>query len=298
MKSLLLAVCALPCLAATVGTASAPVQMVVTVEARRGGNVPTLNQEDFIVKQGSASLKVTDAVALRGSDAALELYILLDDASRWTLGSELANLRDFIEAQPATTAVGVGYMHNGTVETVAGPTTDHARAAKGLRIPTGMGSSPYLSLSELVKRWPASAARHEVIMATSGADPLGGPGPMNPYLESAIADAQRAGVIVYAIYTPGIGHSAHSYYRMNWGQNDLAELTDETGGESYFLGFGAPVSFAPYLKEIGDHLAHQYRVTFLANAAGRPGLKSIKLTTEVPNAEIVAASKVEVPAGP
>jgi len=133
-------------------------------------------------------------------------------------------------------------------------------------------------------------------MVTSGADSLGGDGPMNPYLDSAIADAQRAGMIVYAIYSPGMGHSGHSYWRTNWGQNYLAELADETGGEAYMLGFGTPVSIAPYLKDIGEHLAHQYGVTFLADATGKPGLKSVKLTTEVPNAEVVAASKVFVPA--
>ncbi len=306
MKKIVLIVFALSSMAATTGsTAFAPVQMVVTVEARhvdkQGGGVPgvpILGAHDFIVRQGKASLEVRDALPLQGSDADLELYVLLDDASTWTLGSELANLRTFIEAQPAGTAIGVGYMHNGTTDMVASLTKDHARAAKALRIPMGTGSSPYLSLSELVKRWRPGTARHEVIMVTSGVDPLGGPGPTNLYVDAAIADAQRAGVIVYAIYEPGIGHSGHSFYRMNWGQNDLAQLADETGGESYGLQFGAPVSTAPYLDDIAAHLTHQYRVSFLANAAGKPGLKSIKLTTEVPNAEIVAASKVPVPAIP
>lgn len=39
-------------------------------------------------------------------------------------------------------------------------------------------------------------------MVTSGIDPLGGFGPTNPYLETAIDDAQRHGVIVYTIYEP------------------------------------------------------------------------------------------------
>lgn len=299
MSKLLFAFLALPCFAADVApVASTPVEMVVTVEARRGSAVPALNREDFMVRQGKERLEVKDAVALVGNQADLELFILLDDASHWTLGSELANLRTFINAQPASTAIGIGYMHNGTMDTVENLTKDHARAAKTLRLPMGTGSSPYLSLSELVKRWPASTARREVVMVTSGADPLGGPGPMNPYLDTAIADAQRAGIIVYGIYTPGVGHSGHSFWRINWGQNDLAQLADETGGESYMLGFGTPVSIAPYLTDITEHLGHQYRVTFLADAAGKPGLKSVKLTTEVPNAEIVAASKVQVPAVP
>jgi hypothetical protein len=190
-------------------------------------------------------------------------------------------------------------MRNGTVETIANLTTDHSRAAKAIRLPAGLSSSPWLSLSELIKHWPEGSARREVLIVTSGADPLGDMGSMtNPYLDTAIADAQRAGVIVYGIYTPGEGHTGHSFWRMTWGQNHLAELTDETGGEAYMLGFGAPVSVAHYLADIAGHLTQQYRITLLAKASNedKPGLKPIRLTTEVPNAEIVAAAKVYVPA--
>jgi len=274
---------------------SAPVQMVVTVEARRSVNVPALNREDFLVYQGKERLQVVDAVPLQGNNADLELFVLLDDSSSWSLGSELADLRTFINTQTASTAIGIGYMSNGRVETVQNLTKDHGHAAKALRLPFGTSSSPYLSLSELIKRWPQSRARREVLMVTSGADPLGGTGVMNPYLDTAIEDAQRAGIIVYAIYTPSSGHSGHSYWRSNWGQNYLAELTDETGGEAYMLGFSNPVSIAPYLADITARFTHQYRISFLADAEGKPGVKSVKLTTEVPNAEIVAASKVYIP---
>jgi len=273
-----------------------PVQVTVTVEARHGSNVPALNPEDFVVYQGKERLGVVDAVPARGNHGDLELFLLLDDSSGWTLGSELADLRRFINTQTANTAIGIGYMSHGTVETVQNLTTDHDRTAKSLRLPFGVSSSPYLSLSELIKRWPKSAVRREVLMVTSGADPLGGTGVMNPYLDAAIEDAQRAGIVVYAIYTPGTGHSAHSYWRMNWGQNYLAELADETGGEAYMLGSDNPVSIAPYLDDISARFTHQYRVSFLASAEGKPGFKSVKFATEVPNAEIVAASKIHIPA--
>jgi hypothetical protein len=273
------------------------IQMVVTVEARHGSNIPSLNTEDFKPSGGHEEYRVTNALPLRGANAALELFVLVDDASNWTLGSQLADLRRFIETQPATTAIGVGYMRNGAVETVAKLSTDHSRAAQAIRLPAGLSSSPWLSLSELIKSWPEGSARREVLIVTSGADPLGDMGSMtNPYLDTAIADAQRAGVIVYAIYTPGEGHTGHSFWRMTWGQNHLAELADETGGEAYMLGFGAPVSISPYLAEIAGHLSHQYRIALLAKGEEKPGLKPIRLTTEVPNAEIVAAAKIYVPA--
>ncbi len=271
-----------------------PVQMIVTVEARHGKQVPVLKQGDVMVFEKKERLQVSNL-----DQRALEFFILIDDASGMTLGLQLNDLRQFIETQPATTAIGIGYMRNATVEVVQNPTTDHPKAAKALRLPLGYPGvmpSPFLSLSDLIKRWPASSARHEVVLVTSGIDPLGG-GITDPYLDAAIEHAQRAGVIVYAIYTPTAGHGGHSYWLMNWGQNHLAQIAEETGGESYMLGFGPLVSFAPYLSELAEHLSHQYVATFLVKPGTKAGFQSVRFATEVPNAEIVAAGRVYVPAG-
>ena len=209
-------------------SSSVPAQMIVTVESRHGRDVPALNREDFMVYQGKERVQLVDALPLQGDNADLELFLLIDDASDWRLGTQLGDLRRFLDAQAAGTAVEIGYMRNGTIDTIAELTKDHTRAAGALRLPMGASTSPYLSLSDLIRRWPKSSARREVLMVTSGADPLGGSGITNPYLDAAIEDAQRAGIIVYAIYAPGTGHAGHSYWRMSWGQNYLAELADET----------------------------------------------------------------------
>jgi len=82
---------------------------------------------------------------------------------------------------------------------------------------------------------------------------------------------------------------------MNWAQNYLAQLAEETGGESYMLGFGPPVALAPYLDEIAARLQHQYRITFLIKPENKGGLREVKFTTEVPNAEPVPAAKLYIP---
>jgi hypothetical protein len=279
-------------------TPTPTVQMIVTVEARHGKEVPVLSQGDVMVFQKSQRLRVTNLVALQGDRAGLDLYILLDDASSSSLGSQLNDLRHFIDSQPAATSIGIGYLRNGTVEIAQNLTPDHARAAKALRLPLGspgVTPSPFLALSDLIKRWPAGPVRHEVLVVTSGIDPLGG-AIANPYLDAAIENAQRAGIVVYAIYMPAAGHSSHSPWRLNWGQNHLAQMGEETGGEAYMLGFEPPVSFAPYLTEVAEHLAHQYLVTFLAYPGNKPSFQAVRLTTEVPNAELVTAGKVYVPA--
>jgi len=274
-----------------------PIHMTVTVEAPRGKDVPELKREDVMVYQGKERVAVTEWTPLKGAQDGLELFILIDDASAVSLGSQLADLREFITAQPASMLIGIGFIHNDIADISQNLTLDHAKVAQALRLPFGSiaaGASPYLALTDLIKKWSSCCVRREVLLISSGIDALGGFGPTNPYLDSAIERAQQAGLIVYAIYTPGTGHGGHSLWRMNSGQNHLAQLTEETGGESFMLGFGPPVSFAPYLRDLADHLANQYSVSFLAKPVRKPGLVPVRFSTEVPNAEIIAAPKVEV----
>lgn len=274
-----------------------PVKAIVTIEARNGTKVPSLLPGDVMAKERNQGIPVSDVVAATGENAGLELFVLVDDSSNATVGSQFGDLTHFMETQPATTAIGVAYLRNGMADVLQNLTADHDRAARSLRVPMmAAGASPYLSFSDLIKRWPNTAARREVVLVTSGVDALGGTGPMDhPYLDVAIDDAQRNGIIVYAIYMPAVGHAGHSFFQINWGQNNLAQLAEETGGESYLSGFGPPISFAPYLEDVAGHLTHQYRVTLLMKPEAKGSLRTVRFTTEVPNAELVAAKKVFVP---
>jgi hypothetical protein len=283
----------------TAPAGAVPVHMVVTVEARRGAEVPDIKPQDVTVRQGKERVQVTDWVPLRGERAGLELFVLLDDASTPTsLGLQLEDLRQFINSQPETTSIGVGYMRDGTVDIAQNLTTDHVQAAQALRLPlgtVGAMASPYLSIGDLIKRWPENKVRREILVISDGIDRFGGVGPANPYVDTAIEQAQRAGIIIYAIYATGVGHYGHTFWRFYWGQNYLSEMASETGGEAYFLGYENPVSFAPYLEDLTRRLSHQYLLTFLAKPEKKPSLQRIKLRTEVPDAELVAADRVYVP---
>src|SRR6202045_3907419 len=276
-----------------------PVHMVVTVEARHGGQVPVVRHEDVTVYQGRNRAQVTDWVPLQGERAGLQLFVLLDDSLDTSIGSQLEDLRQFILSQPPTTLVAVGYMRDGTVDTTQNFTDDHVQAAKALRLPlgnVGAFASPWLSIGDLIGRWPETPVRREILVVSDGIDRFGGVGPANPYVDTCIEQAQKAGIIIYAIYATGVGHYGHSLFRMNWGQNYLSEVAQETGGEAYFLGYETPVSFGPYLADIGLRLNHQYRLTFLAKPGKKPGLQSVKLKTEVPKVELAAAARVSAPA--
>jgi hypothetical protein len=274
-----------------------PVSMVVSVEAKHGKDVPAVAIEDVNVFQSSTKDRVTGWVPLTGDEAGLQLYVLVDDSVDASTGAQFKDVREFMNAQPPTTEIAVGYMRNGTVEAVQKFTTDRELAGKALRLPLGAGSggpSPYLSVSDLIKHWPESSGRREILMISDGVDELQ-EGAVNSYLDATIHDAQRAGVQVYSIYASGAGHMGHAYWRINWGQYDLSRLADQTGGEAYFQGYQTPVSFGPFLDEFAERLKHQYRLTFLAAPAKKAGYERLKLETGVPNAQLVGASSVYIP---
>ncbi len=276
-----------------------PVHMVVTVEPHHGSDVKSVNREDVMVFEGKTRDQVTDWIPAEGDHAGLELVVLIDDGASSSLGTQLDDIRKFIEAQPASTKIGVAYMQNGSAKIVQNPTSDHGQAAKTLRLPIGMAGingSPYFSVSDLIKRWPESTARREILMVSDGIDFYYDNGDLSdPYLEAAIDDALRAGVVISAIYTPGAGHFGHSYWQAHWGQLYLAQLTDSTGGEAYDIGFmGPPVSFGPYLDDLTRQLSHQYVLTFLAKPRQKAGWQKVRLRTEVSAVDLVSAGKVYI----
>jgi VWFA-related protein len=280
-----------------------PVTITITAEADHGKVVPTLSKDDLAVFQGKEKRPVTDLIPLGQRDEPMQLLMLFSDSARSSFNTEINGLKQFITSLPASTEVGIGYMRNGTNQMVANFTRDHASAASAIRLVSGPGGadvSPYDSVSEAVKNWPKSSAetRREIVMISSGVEGLGGGFTSdNPYVNRAISDAQKAGVVVYTIYTPGVGHSGHGYWRASWGQNFLSQLADETGGDSYIIGFGSPVSFQPFLQEISEHLKHQYRLTFDAKPEKKAGLQAIRVRAVEKNASIAAPDRVFVKAG-
>ena len=292
------------------------VHMVATVEPLQDDDrtVPVLNPQNIKVGQNKNGLKVTEWIPSRGEQAGLQLFILIDETSDTTLGVQLDDIRAFIQAQPQSTAIGLGYMRNTTVNILQNFTTDHAQVAKTLRLPTGTLSasdSVYLSLINVLKGWPENKMRREVLMISSGIDRLRGalapgapPSPrgvpiyISPDIDRASREAQKAGVVVHSIYTRGVGHAGRNFWEINNGQNGLAKLSDETGGESFFLGTQSAVSFKPYLDRLRTILDNQYFLVFQATPGKKADLQRVRVSTEIPKVEIVTADNVWVPTAP
>lgn len=171
--------------------------------------------------------------------------------------------------------------------------------AKSIRMPFGRGaaySSIYLSLMDLFKRWPVTGARREILLIADGIDRFRGD-PFSPDVTSTIDRAQQAGIMIHSLFASGVGRFSRNFYRVNLGQSNLAQLTDATGGESFFQGTATPISFAPFLAQLDIVLKNQYRLTFTTarSKKGKGELKSFRIRSELRNVEFSAAEKVLVP---
>ncbi|MGA2103499.1 MAG: hypothetical protein ABSG34_20470, partial [Candidatus Sulfotelmatobacter sp.] len=163
----------------------------------------------------------------------------------------------------------------------------------------GAFGSPYLSVIDLMNRWPESGNRHEIVMVTDGIDRARGGMSwrglsINPEVDSASDVAMRTGTIIHSIYTPGTGHSARNYWRATNGQLGISKLSDVTGGESFFLGLQTPVSFRPYLDQLQRILDNQYLLSISMTPSKKADLQYVKLNTEVAGVDFAAADAVWV----
>ena len=91
-----------------------------------------------------------------------------------------------------------------------------------------------------------------------------------------------------------MGRANSSWYETNAGQNLLSEVTQATGGNSYWEGMGNPVSLQPFLQDLRRRLSNQYELSFTAPSNGKPEVESLKVDLKVPAAKVAAPQRVLV----
>lgn len=281
-------------------TSNASVTTVVSVLGPNYSAPPAIGKSDVTVYERKDKRNVTGWVPAQGDKANLELAIVIDEAVGTELGSQFGDLTKFINSLPSTTSVGIYYANNGTVQAASQFNTDHAAVAKSLRLPIGnIGaySSIYLSLMDLVKRWPVTGSRREILLIADGIDRFRGDFPQSPDVQSTIDRAQTAGILIHTLYASGVGRFGHSLFRVNMGQSNLSQIADETGGESFFQGLQTPISFAPYLQNLDTVLKNQYFLTFdmPRPKKGKGQLRTFRVRAEQKGVEFSAPTAVFVP---
>jgi len=99
-------------------------------------------------------------------------------------------------------------------------------------------------------------------------------------------------VMVYSIYLRGAGLYGRGEWATNFAQSRLDQVSQETGGYTYFQDFTDPVAISPFLSDFRDRLDNQYQVTI--EALHQKGVQPVKLRTELPGLKIQGPTHIYV----
>jgi hypothetical protein len=222
---------------------------VVTVLPKHDGASPlSITGQELSIKVNGKPAQFTSWKPLQSGENSLELVLLIDGSARSSLGNQFDAIEHFVKALPPNTKAAIAYMANGRAVFAGALSADHEQVLRALHMPAGTpgsNASPYFCLSDLAQHWPSTdrAARREVLMVTDGVDNYQLEfDPDDPYVQAAITDSVRAGVVVYSIYWMNKGIVSSSQYQSNSGQNHLIAVTQATGGKNFWQGMGNPVS--------------------------------------------------------
>jgi VWFA-related protein len=303
---------------ATITVTSQLVNLPVVVRDKNGALVTTLTQSDFaLVVDGHAQpIRYFD----RDNNLPLTLGLLVDISG--SVRSALPDERDASQAfldqmvtaptgRPPDQAFLIQFAHEVDLLQDLTPSVPKLRAAlrdvgaqdqdeSRNRTNSGGGygrhggfhgggttlyDAIYLASNQIMQK---QQGRKAVVVLTDGEDR----GSMET-LGSAIAAAQRAETIVYAIYFKGEQHSGgyghggfggHGYpgggrggEQHVDGRKVLAQITGQTGGRMFEV--SGQLTFASIYSQIGEELRSQYRLGYVPNAnTASDGFHRVELT--------------------
>ncbi|MFP5249423.1 MAG: hypothetical protein ACLGP3_06320 [Acidobacteriota bacterium] len=262
---------------------------------------PNVTQQDIkVAKVSGKDSQVTAFRYLRGAQNPVELVLLIDADARTSLGTQMSDIQKFVQEMPPHTKMAIAYMINGVAQMATPLSSDPAEVLRGLHLTAGpamVSASPYFCLSDLAKHWPSNdrSARREVVMISDGVDYYEMRyDPEDPYVHAAIDDSVRAGLTIYFLYWKTIGLADQFASAQDTGQNLMLMVTQATGGYSYWEGYGNPVDFGPYFKDIRWRLDNQYLVSLTAPTSDSRRYEHLQLKIQVPNAKVDAPQEVFV----
>jgi VWFA-related protein len=228
-----------------------------------------------------------------GTNSPITIAVLIQEDLVPSVGTEIKALADFVRKLPKGSKVMVGYLRTGSLQVKQRFTPDLERAAKALRPPAGFASvgpyNPYVEVIEALKKFEAQPlGRRAILLVSDGLDISRGVDSSSPTqsvdLQRAINESQRRGVAVYSFYSPTQATAANPIF-VNNAQSSLQRLSDETGGEPFFQGTGAPVSFEPFIRELDISLQKQAALTFLSTHV-KKGFHRIEVKSSTPGVRV------------
>ena len=279
---------------ASSGRPARPVVIPLTIRVK-GEVAPSeleLQTVDLTVNEDGEPQTILSVRAM-GTNSPINLIVLIQDDVVSSIGLEMKSLAEFIRRLPRGSRVSVGSLRAGSLQLRQKFTADLEKAAKSLRGPIGIASvapyNPYIEVIEALKRFDAQpAGRRAVLLVSDGLDISHGIDSSGPTqsldLQRAINEAQRRGVAIYSFYAPTVTTATDGNLVPN-AQSSLQRISDETGGRAFFQGFGAPVSFDPFIKELNSALDRQIALTYLSTHL-KKGFHRVKISSSTTGVEI------------
>jgi VWFA-related protein len=271
-----------------------PVIIPVTIRMK-GRTAPRELELQTVILSVSEDSEPQTILSIRaiGTNAPINLIVLIQDDVVSSIGLEIKALSDFIRSLPRDSRVFVGYLRTGSLQIRHKFTADLEKAAKSLRSPVGVASAapynPYVEVIEALRRFDSQpAGRRAILLVSDGLDISQGISSsstgQSSDLQRAIDEAQRRSVAIYSFFSPTVTSSSDGNLLLQ-GQSSLNRLSDETGGHAFFQGLGVPTSFDPFIKELRLDLDKQIALSYLSTHP-RKGFHRLKLIASTPDVEL------------
>jgi VWFA-related protein len=265
--------------------------VTVPVSIRLKEEVVELQNIDLSVSEDGEPQTI---ISIRGNtNSPITIAVLIQEDLVPSVGTEIKGLAEFIRKLPKNSRVMVGYLRTGTIQVKQKFTNDLEKAASSLRPPAGFASvgpyNPYVEVIEALKKFESQPlGRRAILLVSDGLDIARGVESSSPTqsidLQRAINESQRRGVANYGFWAPSQSTAANPSLVAN-AQSSLKRLADETGGEAFFQGTGAPVSFQPFIRELDVSLQKQAALTFLSTHLSK-GCHRIEVKSSTPGVRV------------
>ena len=265
-----------------------PVTVPVTIRVKEETELQNI---DLTV---SADGEPQTIISVRGgTNSPITLAVLIQEDLVPSVSNEVKALAEFIRTLPRNSRVMVGYLRTGSLQVKQRFTNDLERAAKSLRPPQGFASvspyNPYVEVIEALKKFESQPlGRRAILLVSDGLDISRGVDSSSPTqsvdLQRAINESQRRSVAIYGFYAPTLVAASNPSLVSN-AQSSLLRLSNETGGNAFFQGTGAPVSFEPFIRELDISLQKQAALTFLSTHLGK-GFHRIEVRSSTPGVRV------------
>lgn len=275
-----------------VRTVTIPISILTKKELKEKRAEEFVEAGDLIIKEDNDEQVILSVRSVTNTPLALAVLIQDDLTSNANL--QLKDTADFIRSLPRGSRVMVAYLRSGSIQIRQKFTDDLTKAADSLRIVSGNSiaapSSPYQGVQDALKRFDAlPTGRRAVLLVSDGLDVSRGFESSAPSqsidLDQAILKAQRKGVAVYSFYNAAsLTENGNSRLISN-AQGSLEKLSDETGGRAFFSGTGSPVSFDPFLRDLGLLLNRQFALTYLSTHM-KKGYHKVQVSSTNPDVKI------------